>query len=345
MHAKPFKSALRGRAYQAVNKHCMRIVKSLLKTLMVYTLAFLALILISYVALHALPGDPILHLFADYELNAGSMRYQRLQEMYGGSSRGALSGLRTYCQHLLRGELGFSLSYAAPVREVIADVLPWTWLLTLITAPLALLFSYLLGVEAAMRHGRYFDGAVLMFNNLINAVPSFVKAVIVFFIFLSLCPELPLQGAYSIDANAQGWRHIGDITQHLIAPVSVLWLSEVGKLLLPIRAGALVVLAKPYMTTATLKGLSGWRLRHAYVGANIKGIIVVRGAMLLVSLLSGSIFVETIFAYPGIGLALYQGIGYRDYALVQGIILLLSLHILALHFIADIAVDLINRRG
>lgn len=317
---------------------------SIVKTLMIYLSAFFFIIFISYLALHALPGDPILRLFADYAISENGPRYQRLQVMYG-YQHGMWQGFWLYCQHLVQGELGFSISYSAPVGEVIAEVLPWTWLLTLISAPLALGFSYLVGIEAAMRHGSLVDALILSFNNLINAVPSFVKAVVLFFIFLYLFPKLPLQGAKTSMSEYQGWQRIGDIGLHLIAPVSVLFLTEVGKLLLPIRAGSLIVRSKSYMQSAQLKGLSPWRLRHAYVGNNIKGILVVRAAMLLVSLLSGSIFVETIFAYPGVGLALFQAIGYRDYALVQGIILLLSVHILFLHFIADVYIDLISKRG
>lgn len=314
------------------------------KTLTIYLLAFFFIILISYLAMHALPGDPILRMFADYAISENGPRYQRLQIMYG-YQHGVWEGFWLYCRHLLQGELGFSISYSAPVSQVIADVLPWTWLLTLITAPLALAVSYFLGIEAAMRHGSWVDALILGLNNFINAVPSFVNAVVLFFIFLYFFPSLPLQGAQTSMSDYQGWQRISDIALHLLAPVCVLLLTEVGKLLLPIRAASLIVLSKPYVLAAQLKGLSPWRLRQVYIGNNIRGILLVRGAMLLISLLTGSIFVETVFAYPGVGLALFQGIGYRDYALVQGVILLLSAHILLLHFIADMGIELISRRG
>lgn len=314
------------------------------KTLAVYTSAFFCIILISYLAMHALPGDPILRLFADYAISENGPRYQRLQIMYG-YQHGLWEGFWLYCNHLLHGEMGFSISYSAPVEQVIAEVLPWTWLLTLVTAPLALVFSYIIGIEAAMRHGSFFDAFILTINNLVNAVPSFVKAVVLFFIFLYFFPSLPLQGSQTAMSQYHGWQRLGDIALHLIAPVSVLFLTQVGKLLLPIRAGSLIVLSKPYVTAAQLRGISPWRLRHAYIGNNIRGILLVRGASLLIGLLSSSIFVETVFNYPGIGLALFQGIAYRDYALVQGVILLLSAHILLLHFIVDVGIELISQRG
>lgn len=315
-----------------------------LKTLMIYLLAFFFIILLSYLALQALPGDPILRLFADYGITESSIQYQQLQQMYD-QDHGGFSGFIRYCRLLLSGEMGFSISYSAPVTEVIKTVLPWTWLLTVVTAPIALALSYLLGIEAAMHHGKWIDAVILSTNNFINAVPSFVKAVVVFFILLQLFPSLPLQGSQTPLSTYQGLQKITDIASHLIAPVLVLVMLEAGKVLLPFRAGALSVSSKPYVISAKLRGLSGWRIRHAYIGSNMRGIVIVRGAMMLVSLLSGSIFVEVVFSYPGVGLALFQGIGYRDYALIQGIILLLCCQILLLHFIADVWVQIINRRG
>lgn len=315
-----------------------------LKTLLIYLVAFFCIICISYIALQTLPGDPILRLFADYSVNADTQRYEQLQIMYG-YQHGIWDGFYLYCKQLLHGNLGFSSAYSAPVSDVISQVLPWTWLLTLLTAPLVLIFSYFIGIEAAVHHGGFIDILVLGINNFINAVPSFVKAVLLFFLFLYLFPHLPLQGAQTSMSQYHGWQRIGDIFLHLIAPVSVLFISEIGKLILPIRATALTILARPYVTLARLRGLSLWRIRHAYIGNNIKGVMSVHSAMLFARLLSGSIFVETVFSYPGIGLALFQGITYRDYALVQGIILLLSAHILLLNFISDISISTFNRRG
>lgn len=311
---------------------------------MIYLSAFFFIILVSYVALNALPGDPLLRLFADYAISENGPRYQRLQVMYG-YQHGLWEGFWLYCRHLLHGELGFSISYSAPVDEVIAEVLPWTWLLTLVTAPLVVGVSYLLATQAAMHHGQKIDMLILLINNIINAVPSFVKAVVLFFAFVYFFPTLPLQGSQTAMSQYQGWQRISDIAIHLIAPVSVLFLREVGKMVPPLRAGALIVLSKPYTQLAKLRGLPNWRINNSYIGQNIKGIIVVNTSLLLVGLLSGSIFVETVFSYPGIGLALFQGIGFRDYPLVQGIILVLSMHILILHFIADLLVSLLHRRG
>lgn len=315
-----------------------------LKTLIIYTSAYFFIIVISYVALQALPGDPILRLFADYGITEHSIQYQQLQQMYEQGHRG-LGGFIRYCQLLLSGEMGFSISYSAPVTEVITTVLPWTWLLTAVTAPIALGLSYLLGIEAAIHHGKLIDAVILSVNNFVNAVPSFVKAIVVFFILLQLFPWLPLQGSQTPLSHYQGWQKIFDIVSHLVAPVMVLVMLEAGKVLLPFRAGALSVSCMPYVLSAQLRGLSGWRIRHAYIGRNMRGILIVRGAMMLVSLLSGSIFVEVVFSYPGIGLALFHGIGYRDYALIQGIILLLCFQILLLHCITDVLVQIINQRG
>lgn len=315
-----------------------------LKTLMFYTLAFFCIVFIAYAAMYALPGDPLLLLFADFNLAENSPAYQRLQAMYG-YQHGMLEGFIYYCTHLLQGDFGFSTSYSTSVITVIGEVLPWTWLLTLASAPPAMLLAYLVGLEAAMRHGKLFDITALVANNIIHAMPSFVKAVLIFFVFLYWLPQLPLQGAETPLSDYTGWQRVADIALHLIAPSCVLLLVKASMLLLPIRAASLAVLAKPYLGNAKLRGLSGWRLRHAYIGGNIKGVLIVRGAMMLVSLLGGSIFVETVFSYPGMGLALFNGINGRDFALVQGIILVLALHILLLHFIADIAIHFIGERG
>ncbi len=316
---------------------------NILKTSIVYLLVFFFIIVLSYLALQALPGDPIARLFADYGINEQSMYYQRLQQMY--EQHTGWQGFLFYCRNLSHGEFGFSISYSSPVSQVLIDIMPWTWLLTLVTAPLALSLTYFIGIEAALHHGKLTDILILMTNNIINALPSFVKAVILFFIFLQFFPDLPLQGAETPMTNYSGLQRLGDIIRHLIAPVTVLLLLEAGKLLLPIRAAALSTSHKPYVTAAKLRGVSTWRLRHAYIGSNIRGILVVRGAMMLVSLLTGSVFVETVFSYPGVGLALYQSIGYRDYALIQAIIILLSLQILLIHFFVDILLMILNRRG
>ncbi|WP_299939531.1 ABC transporter permease [uncultured Microbulbifer sp.] len=308
-------------------------------------LIFALLLVITFYLPRLLPGDPLEVMVAsEYTrgLNAGEIQQLRIHMGFEGSW---LDQLAAYGFGILHGDLGYSFRHAAPVADIIIQPLGWTLFLILLALPIFLVTGVACGIEAGRQpHGgidRFLTGAM----TLLASLPPFVMAIGLLLVFAILLPILPASGAQPL-FPAQGMvAHALQILRHALLPALALAMHEIVRFFFVARSEAISLSTRPFLLNARARGIYGVRERVDYYGRNIFPAIASRLSDAFSGLISGALFVEIVFSYPGIGLVLYKAIGERDYIVIQSTVLLLSVFILGFNWIIDTLVLLHSRRG
>ena len=304
--------------------------------------AFLVIYLINFTIPRLMPGDPF-----DYVSSAagddGSVAYSEEQKeqlrAYYGLDKPFLAQLGDTLWSNLRGDFGQSIHYRRPVGEVLLERLPWS--LWIMGGTLAL--SLVIGVGLALWcvRRRWADRVLYPVLSALAEVPPFLTGVLLLFLVAARVTWIPLSGAYTAFAEYDSiWARLGDILVHSLMPVAALTLVTVPRFFFTARASFLTILEKPYLTHARAKGLKEGRIRARYILRNAATPIVARLFLSVGGAVGGTILVENVFAYPGLGTVLREAVQYRDYPMLQGVFLLSAVLVL----VSLAAADLVNRR-
>lgn len=242
-----------------------------------------------------------------------------------------------YLGGLLQGNLGTSMTLRIPVSAVLMQALPWTLFLSLFS----LVLSFSLGVSVGLlsawyRRVRWFESLVSGFSVLSQAIPDFLFGLLLL-VFLGVRLRwFPLRGAYDV-ATEPGLNgpFLLSVLQHALLPALAYTFASAGGWMLAMRAATLQVMNEDYITVSRAKGLKPRRIFVRYLARNAIMPPVNAVAIAFASMLSGSIFVEWMFAYPGIGYFFGYAIGNRDFTLLQGILLVSTLTMVVANSLAD----------
>ncbi|MFC2589027.1 MAG: ABC transporter permease [Ottowia sp.] len=313
---------------------------SLAARLPAYALAVLALLGLDFALPLLMPGDAVTAFLgqdAMTELSDGQRR-QMLQELGLGQPLWR-QGL-TWLGQLARLDLGYSPRHGMPVAALLAQHLPWTLLLTGCALALSLAAGMLLGLEAAFRHSpqsplRWLDRALTAAMLALQSLPAFAVAMGLALLFAHGLPWFPASGAAAPFSQATGLQAVLERAHHLALPVAALALPAAARLFLITRAAAVALRGAPFMEMALAKGASPLALRWRHLAPNVWAVALARLGGMGARLMAGGIYVETVFAYPGINLLLTDAIARHDYPLVRGVLLASGLLALALNLAAD----------
>ncbi|MGQ0664707.1 MAG: ABC transporter permease [Pseudomonadota bacterium] len=237
-----------------------------------------------------------------------------------------------YLEHLAGGDLGQSISFFQPVSKVLADRLANTALLAVTATVLASVAGVAIGTWAALKPGSLRDHGLTVAVLFLNSMPSFWLGLVFILIFGLNLRLLPVSGMYSMF----GGGGLLDLARHMVLPTMTLAAWSLAVIARMTRSALLDVINSEYIRTARSRGLSEARIvfRHALPNA-IPAVITVIG-MQMGFLLSGAVLTETVFSWPGIGLAMYQAIAARDIPLIQGGILLIAVVFVVINFVVDV---------
>jgi len=290
---------------------------------------------ITFALIHLAPGDPFSAVMDNPNVNERVRATLRAQY---GLDRPLPEQFVRYVGQLARGELGWSFSHDRPVREVLASALPNTLLLMAI----ALAGSFALGILIALvqvaRRGSATDHALSAISLFFFSMPDFWLAILALLAFTYWLPLFPVGGA--VDPVMHDYMGLGariaDRLRHLLLPALTLTVLAAPGVARYQRAALLDVLPADYIRTARLKGLTEREIlrRHALRNALLP-IISLLG-LSFPALLTGAFFIEKIFAWPGMGLAVVNAIGTRDYPLVVGGVILGSIMVTVGSLLADL---------
>jgi peptide/nickel transport system permease protein len=294
-----------------------KILRTILTLWIIVTFAFLAL---------RLSGDPIEILVGD---QATQETVQRYRERFG-LDRPLYEQYASFVGNVMIGDFGLSLSDQRPAIELVKEALPYTLELGLASFGGALLLGLVCGIAAALARNSPFDRAIMSVAVFGFSVPNFFLGILLIIIFSLKLRILPSSGSGTV------W--------HLIMPALTLGLHFAGLFARFTRSAMLEVLNKQFMISASARGVPKWRrvLRHAFPNAAIPIVTIV--GLKFADLVAGSIIVETVFGWPGIGRLLVNGIAARDFATVQAILILVAFATILTNLAVDIVYTLIDPR-
>jgi peptide/nickel transport system permease protein len=296
------------------------------------TLIFVSLLIFSLQ--HLLPGDPAL-VMAGEERDPAVIEQIRKQYRL---DRPIPVQYAYWMKGVLTGDLGESLRVKVPVRALIAEKLP----VTLQLASMAIVIAFLIGIPAgivsAVKQNTGWDYGANLFALWGISTPNFWLGIMLIFLFSIKLGWLPASGYVPLTEN---WRASLAAT---IMPAFVLGNAIAAILMRHTRSAMLQVLQSDYIRTARAKGISERQVILHHALRNALTPVITLGALELGTLLSGAVLTEQVFSIPGFGKLIVDAVFNRDYAVVQGVVLVTATVYIALNLIADLAYMLVNPR-
>jgi len=318
----------------------------MINKLLQYCLTIWAVLTLNFFLPRMIPGNPLAQLDTVEGLPVALSQEQRDQiTAYYGLDQPLPTQYARYIRGLAHGDLGWSISYNAPVSDVLIGRLKWTALVVGASTVLYVLLGIALGGLSAWHHHRIIDKVILLGGSALGALPSFFVGMLLVMLFAVRLRWLPLSGARSATSlGATGGAYLGDIARHMILPVMALVLTSVGQVSYLTRNALVQVLGQGYITAARARGLRERSLlvRHALPNALLPVVAFV--ALRLGFIAMGAVMIETTFAFPGIGLAIVEASTSRDYAMLQGAFAVVTVSIIVANIIGDLLQHVIDPR-
>ena len=245
---------------------------------------------------------------------------------------------------IIHQDLGVSMISRAPVSALLSSRLLNSLLLNLISLVFITIFSFALGVYFSTKAGTRTDVAVTFFSLVLHAFPGLLL-IILLQLFAFITGWFPVT-AYPTDVSfAQApAKFVFSYAHHIFLPLLAMFLGGIGGSLRMIRATMLDQLGQPYITSLRSRGIAEWRVYFAHAFRNTLNPYITNSANLLASLFSGSLVLEIIFAYPGIGRLMYEAIRQEDINLVLANMMFISFLVLVGMALADIILALVDPR-
>jgi peptide/nickel transport system permease protein len=302
-----------------------------------YIISLWAILTLNFLLPRWLPGDPLAALLdsesSDYVFNS---QVRETLETYYGLDRPLTQQYTDYLTGAFTGDLGQSIRLNQPVNDLLREHLPWTLLLTLTALGVASLVGITSGSEAAWRRGSLVDKALVTSSIIASNAPVFFIGMILLIIFGVKLDWLPLAGGRTPFAHYDTtWDALQDYGEHLILPVLTLTLALVGSKFLLVRNTMISVLGEDYMFVARAKGLPAGRIKHRHALRNAILPFIHHLAAHASFALTGALFIETLFNYPGVGRLIFESVVARDYPVIQGVFLVVSVMVLSANLLAD----------
>ncbi|SDH41295.1 ABC transporter permease [Agrococcus jejuensis] len=311
-----------------------------------YVIALWAALTINFLVPRLMPGDPVQSLIARYQGQLSTDSIAALRVLFGLDEDASIwQQYVEYLGLLLRGDLGLSFTFfPTPVGDVIAQALPWTLGLVGIATLLSFVLGTAIGTYIGWRRGTWAD-AIVPISTFFGAIPYFWLGLIVILAFAVVWPILPASHGYDPGLLPSfSWPFIASVIEHAILPALTIVVSSLGGWVLGMRNMMVTVLDEDYITVAEAKGLRRFRIATAYAARNAILPQVSSFALSLGFIVGGTLVMEMVFSYPGVGFVLFQAVGAKDYPLMQGIFLCITLSVLVANVLADIAYAILDPR-
>lgn len=302
-------------------------------------LAYLALTLLAVLAtnfliFHLMPGDPVTHIARGQHLDAAAIT--RLRAYYG-LDRPLGSQFVTYVTHLLRGDFGYSYSYSAPVGPIVGEALVNTVILVTVSTVLVVGLGVVIGVFAAARRGTRSDRGLVVGSLVFWSLPTFWVGMLLIFAFAVALDWLPIAGMYTADAiYPTVFTRIADLARHLVLPTAAMVMVNIAQFVLITRSSLLNTLSEDFMTTARAKGLHPRRVLWQHGVRNALLPVATATTLYASATVGGTIQVETVFSWPGMGQLIYLSVVRRDYPVMEACFLLFAVVVVLANFASDV---------
>ena len=312
----------------------MRLVKTVLITA--------AVVLLSFFLIRAVPGDAAT-VMAGQAGYADEAYMKGLRAEYGLDQPLPVQ-LWRYVEKVAQGDLGTSYVRRQPVVSVILERLPNTLLLNAFALLVAAAGGIWLGSVAARRPGSAGDSAVTVLAMLFYAVPQFWLGMMMVLVFAVWFPLLPPFGIETMGADYTGLARVGDVVQHMILPGMTLALYFLASYARLTRTAMIDVADQDFVKTARAKGLTERQVARRHILRNALIPLVTYAGLQASILVGGSVLVENVFSWPGVGTLAFQAVQGRDNPLLLGIFIVTAVLVSLFNLITDIAYSIVDPR-
>ena len=294
----------------------------------------LAIIVLNFFLLNMAEGDAVDVLAGE----AGSATPEYMAELRAkfGLDQPLPFQLLVYLKNIISLDLGYSFRHDMPVSVLIVDRFWPTLLLMVSTIILAVLFGILLGLLAAINLNTWKDAVISVFALITYATPLFWVGLMMIVVFSINLRWFPTSGMENIAAFYEGFDRFVDISRHLVLPTITLSLFYLALYTRLMRASMLEQYGQDYVVTARAKGLPERRITFGHVLRNALLPVVTMAGVQVGALIGGSVIVESVFAWPGLGMLAFESLFARDLNLLLGIFLISSVLVVVVNLIVDV---------
>jgi len=286
--------------------------------------------LVTFALLHIVPGGPVVAMLGMAASNASAVAAVT-KEL--GLDRPIWEQYAIWLKRALSGDFGMSTEFHVPVMQLIGPKLAHTLILTAGSLVYAVILGVILGVRAAIYHRSLFDRAAMLITLIGASAPVFWVGLLLSYLFAIRLSWLPAMGMTSITGDAS----LGIVLRHLILPAfanSIISLAVIARI---VRSNMLEALVQPYILAARARGLSRTRQVVVHAFRNVLPDAINITGLQVGFLFGGALFVEVVFAWPGVGYVIYSSIQARDYVTLQASVLVVSAVFVLVNLVADMA--------
>ena len=250
-----------------------------------------------------------------------------------------------YTRSILTGDLGRSIWFNKPVEDVLIPAIPWTLFLGSVSVLISFVTRVVIGAALAYKEGSWFDIGSTTALLWAHSVPFFLVGIILLYLTAYQWGWFPIAGRINPAAEpGLNWPFVAGVLEHAALPVISLAWASFGAGAIAMRANSIQVLGEDYLRVANLRGVALKRIATLYVARN--AILPMYTSMLiqLGYIFAGSVFIESIFQYHGVGFYIFRGIQARDYPLMMGGFLMITITLVIAMFIADLTYGMVDPR-
>ncbi len=286
---------------------------------------------VNFILFRVLPGSAVARIS---RIPNASPELKKALEAEFGLDKPMFEQYLLYLKNLFQGNLGVSYANRQPVAENLWEAFGNTLPMVTTGTVIAIVLGIAVGIYAAVRRGGVGDHLSTNLAVLFYAFPTQFLGMMLLILFAGTLPSVGMHDPFAIGLSP--FEQFLDVLAHMVLPVATLVLTLYAEQTLIVRSAMLETLGEDYVLTARAKGLPRRRIISSYALRNAALPVVTQVALSLGAIVSGSILVEVIFSWPGIGRALYNAVLQRDYPMLQGGFLFITITVVVLNYLADL---------
>ena len=319
----------------------------LVRRLVYIVFVFFIISILMFFIYKSMPGDPVRMMLGDVSQSMKPDAYQALYDrtyLQLGLDKPLVVQYFIWIGNMLTGNFGYSTQYKRDVIEVIGTPMLNTLMLNAVSMLVVFAISIPLGIATAVRKNGVFDKFIQVITIVGYSLPSFIIALLLIFAFAVKIPIFPISGVRSPGFSGSGFEMALDTLWHMALPVIVMSISGIGGITRYVRAAMIDVLRMDYIKTARAKGLREKVVIYIHAFRNALIPVVTIATAWVVSLFGGSIVIESVFLWPGLGKMLIDGLMQRDFSIVLTMQMFYVVLSLAGNVIMDVAYTSVDPR-
>ena len=316
--------------------------KYILRRLLQMIPVILVISMLLFCLVKAMPGDPI-NAYLGVNSKVAPELKERLKVKLGLDKPIPIQ-YAMWLKRMATGDFGESIIYKRPVKEVAGNFLWNTFLLNIVTFILSFLISIPIGIICAVKQYSKTDNFWTLFSLIGISMPSFFFGLLLIFGLSVKLKLFPISGMITAGSDYSGMAYVVDVVKHMILPATVITIGSLASLVRYVRNSMLEVVKQDYIRTARSKGLSEKVViyKHAFRNALIPIVTLI--GIYIPFLFTGSVIIERVFVWPGIGRVLYEGVMMRDYNIVMTLNMFFALLMLMGNLLQDIGYAIVDPR-